>query len=346
MVLRPMIGALTIWITATPLHGQTLDLDGRPECGQCRPAVVLKEQIDFRRADASPSYDPSVTGEPEGMWLIASRTFGGELAAYTDGLGLDFIGREGQGPGEFKGMITVRSNGIYYFTHDFSNNRFTRIHTNHSIGDQFPAGGLIRDWRVTSDGQIFAAGVFSDGGVQYGFMMFNPTDDTRTYGVPLTPENLEDPALLTPLMSLDGRGNAIIGSRFGGKLRQVRLSDLSVTWEAQIKLSGLATEPVQVQWNTTPPPTQMVGVFHDRVGNIWLLMSTADDEWEAGARERRDSPHTVFDSRWYVIRDRDKAYIAEGRHNLLIAGGDRGNVYLYMDDSDAVGTFSLWLDRR
>jgi hypothetical protein len=323
---------------------ETISLDATPVCGECAPHLILSAELDFARMNASPNYDFSfASAGDEGPFAVSSSTFPGEIAMFDqEGSFLRNIVRKGEGPGEYSGLITLRNRRGSIYAFDTGNRRFHRLTPDGGVAiSSGPIAGT-REWVAIGQDRILSVGGHPSGGQIYAISVIDLTTGEQEFAVPLTSEEIADPARSQPLVAEGPAGFATIAHRFGGYIYRISLQSLEVVWEGQITLEDMPAVPSLRPLNTEPPPKQIAGLSFSQNGDLWVFGWGPDERWGPGRASDGASLHELFDTTVFVL-DRQLQIKAVETFDFLVMPGDNGSAATYLDSEDHVGVFRFWL---
>jgi len=323
---------------------ESISLDATQSCSGCRPGLILTAELDFERMNASPNYDFSfASAGAEGPFAVSSSTFPGEIALFDgEGSFLRNLVRKGQGPGEYSGLITLRSGRGSIYAFDTGNRRFHRLNHDGTVAASTGRIAGTRDWRVIGEDRVLSVGGHPSGGQVYAVSVIDLSSGEQEFAVPLTTDEVEDPARSQPLVAEGPAGFATIAHRFGGYIYRISLQTLEVDWEGQITLEDMPEAPGLRPLNSQPPPKQIAGLSFSPDGDLWVFTWGPDERWGPGRAFDGASLHELFDTTIFVL-DRQLHLRAVQTFDFLVIPGDNGAAATYLDSEDHVGVFRFWL---
>lgn len=283
---------LTILLTLIPLplHSQALAVDLRA----VRTDTV--GVLSFAKADASPNFNFSLFPF-RGGWGVTSAAFAGQIFFFRDDHEWKGeVGRVGEGPGEFKGMLRGVESGTGLIVLDPRLNRASWLDSTFQFVESRPIPGRIFSAQSDGSGGALLGGQFTSGSTVYTVLGVGPeVDDRFRLGAPsISARPQEDFAIILP--PVDGEIWSVKYS--GGVIEILNASSLEV--EAQLRLpfeEYRAAAPQRFNVQRNPPTPQIVGGSASADGHGLIFAAVADANWEP----RRAQPSDFYDTEVLIV---------------------------------------------
>lgn len=262
------------------------------------------------------------------------------------------IGRTGDGPGEFRNVMTLATLSDSLFVYD-------NIHFRESVFDF--AGQVHRSRSVLP--RTFRAVPFGDGRLVVNAQDTSP-DRVGAY------HHVIDSAGTT-ILSFPGAGGRFRADEAALNRRSLARASSSTFWSAPpnqyvIEHWGLNGELLarlvrEVDWfephrqtnvfrPDVPPEPRIWDLFYDANGHLWVLIHVRDTRWRAQFRSDRSEDmafngdlHSYWDSVVEVIEPISGRLLASVRHDLYFAGfTSAGHLMSYHEPAQQSPFINIW----
>lgn len=332
-------GAVCLLVPMASSAQSITEVPEKSSCSACRielrPATTLGRSTD----PVGFGFVSSIAVNSRGEYLVSSTTSPGQIALYdSTGRYVRLIGRQGGGPGEFRGELLLRFDpedslhilerkGIRYTVLD-PRLRYARSANvgvpplEFSLG---PGGLLFTSTYpvpVLPDSQNMLA-VLSAGGAtraEFGRMAASTNPDG-----PLTRAEIWW-VTVGPRGGLwSGQpGSGLIVDRWDRAGHLVRLYRGGPGWLRKNRLPRKRTYP-----GRTPPPAQLVALDFTDGQHLWVFTETADAHWKPIPKgQRYVDPNRIFDTMVDVIDVSTGKLLVDQRFDpILLPVGEHGLVY-------------------
>ena len=260
------------------------------------------------------------------------------------------LGREGEGPGEFRSWAALLvSPGDSLFVFDSGNRRLSVFSPDHELVRESRIGLIPGDGFFRADGSVFVSAI---------------DRSPQRFGIPLHVLSAEGEVLQSfgevsrPLV---GRDRLMLG-------RRVSSTSPTVVWVSHIyqyilerrdqegELIELlerhpewfpSTEvpPFLPQSGRDPPPFPLVtDIQVDDSGLVWVLLWVASDDWKLAFGEGEQSPvrADLHDTIIEVIDPSERTVIGRARLDEVAIGFSAPGVFYTYNDRDVFDRISLW----
>ncbi|GIW52755.1 MAG: hypothetical protein KatS3mg081_2110 [Gemmatimonadales bacterium] len=306
-----------------------------PACSSCRltvtPLVVLGSPGDT----VGPDLQYWVAADSRGRYYVAPTIGLGQVAVYdSTGRLLGLLGRRGQGPGEFEHAGPVKvgpDDSLFVFDHSL--NRLTVFDRDLKVARTqllpvWPRNVLIR----RSGEMVMQAMVPTPDRI--GFPLHLVSRDGRilaSYGAERPVVSRRHTAAQWPELAESTDPGAVwIASRDAYVLSLWRDGGARIlTIVREVDWFPPRAEDVFVPEDAARPVPWIRGIFQDRQGLLWVLVSVADQQWRArpragGGVERRPVSNSEInryvDTRIEVLDPSAGVLVAAVRHPSLLMG--------------------------
>lgn len=268
-----------------PLEGQSVDLDEYDLCAEC---IVTTELV--TRLGEGPLAESFIAGAvaplANGGYVVAPVGSTRASLHSPDGSLTQFIGRDGQGPGEFLSLGRVGVVGDTVLLSDLQRGRLIRYLASGEFLDEVllsPADGLF----VPVGGRVIVMARSDRSPSRVGRPLHRVDleengGDVQSFGGDGRAFDLDDP-LLNRFVIASARSQEATTFLFGrhGELAveawNSETMELEVRYEASPDWFGGAGTVFD---GRSPPPPILVDVAIDGDGRLWVMTRVADPDWE------------------------------------------------------------------
>jgi hypothetical protein len=284
--------------------------------------------LNFAAASASPNYATRVTKMPWG-WAVGSAAFRGEFMRFdSDGNFLGANGTQGEGPGEYQGLLVVEALSEDRFAVvDGAARRISILDGNLEYLDALRIPGSPYSVSKTPNGRLVLGGQFQ--GRRGRFTVAILEADTLRL---VAPSRSSDPSADFPaVMASDSTVWAAKMS--GGVLESVGIGSIDTITEYALTLDGYG-EIARPRPDRVAPYPQIQDADTDGEGLGMLVTAVADANW----RPRRRYPDEMYDTEVLILdligmsvvgRARLPGLCASAGFPIVACPNDEGNLDLH-----------------
>lgn len=340
----PLVLTCFFAANGTLLAQRSSGIDRSHLCGAC--AISLQREITLRDTPATP-FGANVTAvarDSVGRIYVPSRIARGEVYLFSEaGDYIRTIGREGEGPGEYRvvnAVLVGRRDSIRLF--DNVNARMTVLSSSFEVSRtaRMPVGIRPTEVAIAPDGLIIAASRVATP-ERIGFPLHAIRQDgtlQRSYGAEDTTRYVRAPFALSRAVAVDSQGRTWAARRTSYHLE---LWDTHGTKQLDLRSAVPWFEPWRIDEPLspdTPPLTWIQAIRVDDDGRLWVLFRISSEEFASSL-----VPENSARGKYYRIADYSLAFdtiieVIDPVAGRLIAS-TRVDAYLtnFVDDASALG---------